>query len=35
VQVVNEELSQYFRGNTSLTEATARAVQRANVVLSA
>ena len=35
VQVVNEELGQYFRGNTSLTEATARAVQRANVVLSA
>lgn len=35
VQVVNEELGQYFRGNTSLTEATARAAQRANVVLSA
>jgi ABC-type glycerol-3-phosphate transport system substrate-binding protein len=33
VQVVNEELRRYLRGEVGLNEATARAVQQANVIL--
>ncbi len=34
IKVVNEEIGELYRGNASVTEATSRAVQRANAVLS-
>jgi multiple sugar transport system substrate-binding protein len=35
LRVVNEEIAELYRGNASVTEATAKAVQRANTVLAA